>query len=204
MALHSFIKTNTIITKQISFKGILEDNNSVTLLFIAEKHQKTIFNFSQPMEHQKILNLLNEASNILYDQSNANYDVGNEIIYNTEVLRSNLCNCNDAYIVIRANITILAAPVTEVAFKDGAPFTKCITKIDGTAIDDAEELELVMSMYNLIEYSWNYSVTTVSLWFYPKDEATNFNVNITDTDAFKSFKYKAKLIGDTIQQLLSH
>ena len=162
MALHSFIKTNTIITKQISFKGQLKDNNSATLLFITEKHQKTIFNFSQPMEHQKILNLLNEASNIIYHQSNANYDVGNEIIYNTEVLRSNLCNCNDASIIIRANITVLAAPVTEVAFKNGAPFTKCIIKIDGTAIDDAKDLDLVMSMYNLIEYSWNYSIMTVS------------------------------------------
>ena len=98
----------------------------------------------------------------MYDQSNANYDIGNEIIYNTEVLRSNLCNCNDAYIIIRANITVLAAPVTEVAFKNGAPFTKCITKIDGTAIDDAKDLDLVMSMYNLIEYSWNYSIMTVS------------------------------------------
>ena len=68
------------------------------------------------MEHQKILNLLNEASdskfvtrkwNIVNDQSNANYDVGNEIIYNTEVLKSNFCNYNDAYILVRGNITII-------------------------------------------------------------------------------------------------
>ena len=62
------------------------------------------------MEHQKILNSLNEANNskfvtrkwnIVNDQSNANYDVGNEIIYNTEVLKSNLCDYNDAYILVR-------------------------------------------------------------------------------------------------------
>ena len=68
------------------------------------------------MEHQKTLNLLNEANdskfltrkwNIFNDQSNANFDVGNEIIYNTEVLKSSLCDYNDAYILVRGNITII-------------------------------------------------------------------------------------------------
>ena len=67
------------------------------------------------MKHQKILNLLNETSdskfvtrkwNIFNDQSSANYDVGNKIIYNAKVLRSNLCNCNDTYIFVRGDITI--------------------------------------------------------------------------------------------------
>ena len=75
------------------------------------------------MEHQKILNLLNEASdskfvtrkwNIVSDQSNGNYGVGIEIIYNTEVLKSNLCDYNDAYILVRGNITVTAAPATQV------------------------------------------------------------------------------------------
>ena len=70
------------------------------------------------MEHQKILNLLNEASdskfvtrkqNIVNDQSNVNYDVGNEIIYNTEILKSNLCDFNDAYILGKGDITVTAA-----------------------------------------------------------------------------------------------
>ena len=50
--------------------------------------------------------------------------------------------------------------------------------IDGTTIDDAEDLDLAKAMYNVIEYSSNYSETTGSLWFYPKDKATNFNANI--------------------------
>ena len=57
----------------------------------------------------------------------ANYDLGNQIIYNTEVLKSNLFDYNDAYVLVRVNITVTAAPATQVAFKNCAPFTKCIT-----------------------------------------------------------------------------
>ena len=77
------------------------------------------------MEHQKILDL--------------NYDVGNINTYNKEVLKSNLCDNKDAYILIRDNITGTAAPETEVSFKHCAPLTKCITKIDGTTIDYAKD-----------------------------------------------------------------
>ena len=140
------------------------------------------------MEHHKILNLLNEANDskfvkkkwsIVKDQSNANYKVGNEIIYNTEVLKSNLCDY-DAYNLVRGNITIIGHQATQAAFKNCTPFTKCITKIDRTTIDDAEDLDLVMPTYNLIEYSLNYSDTTGSLWFYSKAEETNFNAGITN------------------------
>ena len=81
------------------------------------------------MEHQKILNLLNEASgskfvmrkwNIFIDQSNANYDVGNEITYNTEVLKYNLCDYSDAFILVKGDITVTAAHKTQVSFKNCA------------------------------------------------------------------------------------
>ena len=58
------------------------------------------------------------------------------------------------------------------------PFRKCITRIDEATTDEAENLQLVMPMHNLIEYSSNYSETTGSLWFYSKDEAANSNNNI--------------------------
>ena len=58
-------------------------------------------------------------------------------------------------------------------------------------------LNVVMSMYNLIEYSSNYSETTRNLWFYSKDEATNFNADVANDNNFKSFKYKAKLLENT-------
>ena len=64
------------------------------------------------------------------------------------------------------DITVRAAPDTQVAFENCAPFSKYIIKIDETTIDDAENLNLVMPMYNLIEYNWNYSETTGSLWIY--------------------------------------
>ena len=72
----------------------------------------------------------------------------------------------------------------------------CITKIDGTT-DDAEDLDLVMLMYNLLEYISSYSDTAGSVWFYSKDKATNFNADVADTNDFKSFKHKAKLLGKT-------
>ena len=67
-------------------------------------------------------------------------------------------------------------------------------------IDHAEDLDLVMRMYNLIEYILNYSETTGSLWFYSKDEVNNYNANIANTNAFKSFKNKTKLLGSTVAQ----
>ena len=92
--------------------------------------------------------------NIVNDQSNAN-SVGNEIIYNTEVLKSNLCHCNDAYILVRGDITVTAALATQVSFKNFAPFTKCITKIDGTTINYAEDLDLVV--YRVFWHTWGWA-----------------------------------------------
>ena len=157
------------------------------------------------MEHQKILNLLNETGrsnfvtrkwSIVNDQWNINYDTD----YNTDILKSNLCDKNDAYILVKGNITIeVCNLVTEVAFKNCAQFTTCITNIDRTTKDDAEDLDLVMPMYNQIEYISNHSETIQILWFYSKDKATTFNNDIENTDDFKSFKYKAKLLGNWVE-----
>ena len=130
--------------------------------------------------------------NIFNDNSKTNYGVGTEIIYKTKVLKSNLCDYNDAYILVGGNNTIIGHQVTQVAFKNCAPFTKCIAKIDGTRIDDAEDLHLVIPMYNLIEYSSNYSKTTGSLRFHLKDEATDFNADIANSSNFRSFMYELK------------
>ena len=73
-------------------------------------------------------------------------------------------------------------------------------KIDGTTIDDAEDLDLVMPMYNLIEYSSNFIKTTGSLQFYSKNEVTNFNNDTENNVDFKSFKCKTKLLGNTVSQ----
>ena len=68
-------------------------------------------------------------SNIANDNTKANYSIGNEVIYNTEVLISNLYGYNDAYILVRGNITKIGHQATQVAFKNCAPFTKCIKKL---------------------------------------------------------------------------
>ena len=79
----------------------------------------------------------------------------------------------------------LRALLTQVVFKNCAPFTKCITKIDGTTIDDVEDLDVVMPMHNLLEYSSDYSNTTGSLWCNSKDEASQFSNDIVDSNDFK-------------------
>ena len=92
------------------------------------------------MEHQKILNLLNEANdskfvtrkwNIFNDHSNTNNGVENEIVYNTEVLKSNICDNNETYILVREGITIIRHQAPQVPFKKcaRAPCTKCIQKL---------------------------------------------------------------------------
>ena len=78
--------------------------------------------------------------NIINDNAEANYDATNEITYNTEVLKSNLGDYNDGYILVKGDITVTAAAQPQVAFKNCTWFIKCITKSDGTEKDDANDL----------------------------------------------------------------
>ena len=97
-------------------------------------------------------------------------------------------------------MTVRAAPATQVGFKNCAQFTKCITKIDETTINYVKNLDLVMPIYSLIEHYSNYSKTAGRLWFYSKDEATDFNADISIDNYFKSFEDKAKLLENTTAQ----
>ena len=81
------------------------------------------------------------------------------------MLKSNLCDNSNVYILVKDDITIIGQNVAQVALKNSAPFTPCGTRIDGTTMDDADDLDLVMSMYKLLEYNSNYSDMTGSLWF---------------------------------------
>lgn len=80
--------------------------------------------------------------------------------------------------------------------KSFAPVTTCITNIDGTTIDDVENLVIIM--YNFLEKIWNYSDPTGSLWVYSKGKTANFNSDIVNTENVKSFMYKTKLIRSTV------
>ena len=90
--------------------------------------------------------------------------------------------------------------VREVTFKNCAPFTKCISRINNTDIDNAPDIDIVMPMYNLIEYSDNYSKTSGSLWRYYKDDP---NDNIVQSESFKSkIKVTGKHLIMIIQKML--
>ena len=115
------------------------------------------------------------------------------------MLKSNLNDYNGAYILLKSDITVIASLETQLAFKNCALFTKGITKSDRTSIDDAEDLDLVIPMYNLIEFISNYPEKIGSLWFYSKDKATNLNAYIANNN-FKPFEYKAKLSGNAVAQ----
>ena len=88
----------------------------------------------------------------------------------TPMLRSDLCDFSDAYIVVKGTITVTepdnAKKNKAVAFKNNAPFINCISKINGIKTDNAEDLDVIMSMYNLLEYRKNCRRTTGSLWNY--------------------------------------
>ena len=124
------------------------------------------------MEFQKLVNLLDTTSDDkdsrrfatkrwieVYDQSVKNYNVNKEIRIKTSMLRSDLCDFSDAYIVVKGDITVTepdnAKRNKSVAFKNNAPFINCIWKINGVQIDNAEDLDVVMPIYNLLEYSKN-------------------------------------------------
>ena len=164
------------------------------------------------MEYQKIENLLDTGSNQLSkfrtrhwveinDESRGTY-TGNDIKFKTTMLRSNLCDYADAYILVKGTITITGAgndAATRqaderdkgVTFKNCAPFTKCISRINNSDTDNAKDIDILMPMYNLIEYCDNYAQTSGGLYqcykYGPND-------NIADSESFKS---KVKIRGET-------
>ena len=128
-------------------------------------------------------------------------------------LRSNLCDYSDAYILAKGTITVTAHGANDGAnnirdkrnrpliLKNNAPFVSCITRINGELIEDANYLDIVMSMYNLLEYSKNYRKTLSSLYIYYRDELSddaddnNFdNIKVVNSN---TFKYKNKITGNT-------
>ena len=124
------------------------------------------------------------------------------------MLTSSLCDDSDAYILVKGNRTVndtagagAAANNTnkKVIFKNCVPFTNCISKINNTQIDNAEYIDIVMPMYNLIEYSDNYSKTSGSLWQYCKEIPAIDNdgdiVDLNGVNATESFNFKTKITG---------
>ena len=174
------------------------------------------------MEYQKLANLiddntLNQPSKFrtrnwieINDESRVAYNVNSQIKFKTAMLKSSLCDYSDAYILVKRTISVnntaakgAAANNTnkKVIFKNCAPFTNCISEINNTQIDNAKDIDIVMPMYNLIEYSDNYAKTTGSLWQYCKDiparDANDVIIAFSDGNATDSFSFKVKITGRT-------
>ena len=180
------------------------------------------------MEYQKITNLLDttldEVSKFItkkwvkvHDQSGSaddRYKPNKQLRFKTSVLRPDVCDYSDVYIVAKGDITLTKTNEREIidirnsflAFKNNAPFTNCISKINYVLTDNAEDLDIVMPMYNLIEYSKNYRKTTGSLWNYYRDAPNNppldddpptINYNADPITYSESFKYKSSITEKT-------
>ena len=137
----------------------------------------------------------------VYDQSEGNYNVNKEIKIKTSMLRSDLCDFSDTNIAVKGNITVTKKTFTandfeapnntadnataidnahdnalgdkKLFFKNNASFINFISKINGVKIDNAEDVDVVMPIYNLLEYSKNYKKETGSLWNYYRDEPSS-------------------------------
>ena len=165
------------------------------------------------MKAQKIINLLEDSDEdtlrlptrkwyIINDQNNAQYGKGDEndstIKFDTAVSRPNLCDCSDSYVLITRDIAVVNGNNnTKVYLKNCSPFIRCVTHLNDEHIETAENLDLVMNLCNLVEYSGNYSNTSGSLFhFKGQDQNLNAagnidNVNINDSS---SFRYKSSLL----------
>ena len=107
------------------------------------------------------------------------YKQGDTIKFETKTFKSSLCDHSDAFILVTGNITIAANNDTDVAFKNCAPFSTCTTKINDIFVDEVNHIYIAMPMYNLIEYSNNYSDTSGCLRQFKRDEVTDKNADLT-------------------------
>ena len=172
------------------------------------------------MENQKIINLLDKIDTdsehfatkkwyIINDENNTNYGVNKDtgannpdtIKYDTKVLKPNLCDYAEAYILVDGtNRATNAVNATRLASKNCAPFTKCNLEINDEHVDTAENLDIVMPMYNLIEYSDNYQDSSATLYQYKRDEPPEDDaVADLTADNSDSLKYKIKLLGNVTE-----
>ena len=170
------------------------------------------------MEYQKIKNLLDNIPDKaprsitkkridINDQSGERYNTNKQIRFKTSMSRSDLCDFSDAYIVAKGIVTVSADERDrdkmniQVILKNNAPFISCISKINGLLVENAEDLDIAVPMYNLPKYKNNYSKASASLWNYYRDELTDEtndnngpNKNVINS---KSFKYKTSITGST-------
>ena len=204
--------------QQINFLGRLEQD--ATIFFITEEKHTTGLEFLQNSLKNgitKIINLLDHKDedgpkfqtkkwHIVNDQNNGQYDKGDTnnstIKFSTEILKSFICDYSDAYLLVTGDIAVRNGNAnTKVVFKNCYPFTRSDIQLNNEYLDTCENLDLIMNMYNLIEYFDNYSGSTASLYHFNRQEQNYGNdgviANLSDTSP--SFKYKSSLLGASTQ-----
>ena len=138
----------------------------------------------------------------------AGYPANSQMKFKTTMLKSSLWDYSDAYILVKGNATVkntIAADADvketnkKIIFKNCAPFTDCISEVNNTQTDNVKSIDIVVPMYNLIEYSNNYSKTFGSLWQYCKDapavDDDGAIVDFNGANATDSFSYKTEIAG---------
>ena len=143
-------------------------------------------------------------------ESRGTYHINSQIKFKTTMIKSSLCDYNDAYILAEGTIPVNNTATADadanntnkkVTFKNCAPFTNCISEINNTQVDNAKDIDIVIPMHNLIEYCDNYSKTSGSLWQFCKDipavDNNNAIVNFVENNLTDSFNFKVKMTGQT-------
>ena len=152
--------------------------------------------------HQISLLTLEQKIGLKNDETRGTYNVNSQIKFKTTMLKPSLCDYSDAYILVKGTITVNNTAAADadanntnkkVIFKNCAPFTNCISEINDTQADNANDIDIVMPIYNLKEYSKNYAKTSGSLWQYCKDiravDNNNAIVNFTKNNLTDSFNF---------------
>ena len=171
--------------------------DKINNLLLSEDNESKQLSKFVPREYVRVNSLLNT------------YNENKSIRFKRPMLRSNLCDYSDAYILVKGTIIVTAPGVNNdannirdkrnrpIILKNNAPFVSCITRINGELIEDADDLDIVMPKYNLLEYSKNYRKTIGSLYNYYRDEIAGNDNNNDNTVNSNTFRYKNKITGNT-------
>ena len=208
-------------TQQINFIGKLAQK--ATTFFIAEEKETTglkvlqnSLTILQKMESEKIIKLLQHKDEndrrfgtskwfIVNEHNNGNYSQGDDVRsivkFDTEIVRPFLCDYSNAYILVTANIKVQNGHDTiRVAIKNCHPFTRASFKLNTQQVDTADNLDLTMNLYNMLEYSDNYADTAESLYEYKRPEPRDNNgyvVNLATIFFQISVRISSKPINNT-------
>ena len=176
--------------------------DKINNLLLSEDNENELLSKFVTREYVRVNSLLNT------------YNENKSIRFKTPMLRSNLCDYSDAYILVKGTIMVTTPGANNGAnniidkrnrpliLKNNAPFLSCITRINVELIEDANDLDIVIPMYNLLEYSKNYRKTIGSLYNYYRDELSDDDDDDNNFDNIKvvksnTFKYKNKITGNT-------